>query len=60
MLTGIHFFVTSWLGLGEAETQIVADKMIIEDTQNFIAAFICETQYAIPKKSKVIYIPSAI
>jgi hypothetical protein len=42
MLTGIHFFATSCLGLGEAETPIIADEMIIKDSQNFIAAFICE------------------
>jgi hypothetical protein len=43
MLTGVHFFATSWLGLGEVETPIIADEMIIKDSQNFIATFICET-----------------
>jgi len=38
MLTGIHFFATSCLGLGETETPIIVDKMIIKDCQNF---YIC-------------------
>ena len=58
MLTGIHFFATSWLGLGEAEIPIIADKRIIEDCQNFIAAFICEA--LLQKDASYLYRASSI